>query len=194
MLLEEIAEKVKDCRICPLCKERKRTVPGEGDSNADVILVGEGPGKSEDEQGLPFVGAAGKVLSRLLESIGLSREDVFITNVVKCRPPDNRKPLVDEVAKCRPYLEKQIEAIRPKLICVLGATALEALIGDSNISSLHGKVIQRKGLRFFAMYHPASSLYNNKLESVMFEDMRSLSMILKNMAAGKGEGLDDFLG
>ena len=181
MTLEEIANDVRNCKLCVLCKDRIQAVPGEGSSNADLLFVGEGPGRSEDQQGRPFIGPAGKVLSKLLDSIGLSREDVFITNVVKCRPPENRKPLRDEVTKCRPYLEKQIETIRPKLVCVLGATALEALIGESNLSAQHGKLITRGGLKLFVMYHPASALYNNKLEAVMMEDVRSLSVILKKM-------------
>ncbi len=192
MTLEEIANDVRNCTLCNLCKERMHAVPGEGSSHADVLFVGEGPGRSEDQQGRPFVGSAGKVLSKLLDSIGLSREDVFITNVVKCRPPENRKPLVDEVAKCRPYLEKQIETIRPKLVCVLGATALEALIGESNLSAQHGKLINRRGLKLFVMYHPASTLYNNKMEAVMMDDIRSLLGILKNMDKRESGTLDDF--
>ncbi len=193
MTLEEIANDVRNCKLCVLCIDRIQAVPGEGSSNADLLFVGEGPGRSEDQQGRPFIGAAGKVLSKLLDSIGLSREDVFITNVVKCRPPENRKPLRDEVTKCRPYLEKQIETIRPKLVCVLGATALEALIGDSNLSAQHGKLITRGGLKLFVMYHPASALYNNKLEAVMMEDVRSLSVILKKMDRQETGKLDDFL-
>lgn len=193
MTLEEIANEVRNCRLCNLCKERKHAVPGEGSSNADLLFVGEGPGRSEDEQGRPFVGSAGKVLSKLLDSIGLSREEVFITNVVKCRPPENRKPQVDEVTKCRSYLEKQIETIRPKLICVLGATALEALIGESNLSTQHGKLINRRGLKMFVMYHPASALYNNKMEAVMMEDIRSLLGVLKKMNEGGSGKLDEFL-
>ncbi|MCH8022681.1 MAG: uracil-DNA glycosylase [Thaumarchaeota archaeon] len=193
MTLEEIANEVRNCRLCNLCKERKHAVPGEGSSNADLLFVGEGPGRSEDEQGRPFVGSAGKVLSKLLDSIGLSREEVFITNVVKCRPPENRKPQVDEVTKCRSYLEKQIETIRPKLICVLGATALEALIGESNLSTQHGKLITRRGLKMFVMYHPASALYNNKMEAVMMEDIRSLLGVLKKMNEGGSGKLDEFL-
>jgi len=193
MTLEEIANEVRNCRLCNLCKERKHAVPGEGNSNADLLFVGEGPGRSEDEQGRPFVGSAGKVLSKLLDSIGLSREEVFITNVVKCRPPENRKPQVDEVTKCRSYLEKQIETIRPKLICVLGATALEALIGESNLSTQHGKLINRRGLKMFVMYHPASALYNNKMEAVMMEDIRSLLGVLKKMDEGGSGTLDEFL-
>ncbi len=193
MTLDEIAHDVRNCTLCDLCKERNHAVPGEGSSNADLLFVGEGPGRSEDQQGRPFIGAAGKVLSKLLDSIGLSREDVFITNVVKCRPPENRKPLRDEVTKCRPYLEKQIETIRPKVVCVLGATALEALIGDSNLSAQHGKLITRGGLKLFVMYHPASALYNNKLEAVMMEDVRSLSVILKKMDRQETGKLDDFL-
>ena len=193
MTLEEIANEVRNCRLCNLCKERKHAVPGEGSSNADLLFVGEGPGRSEDEQGRPFVGSAGKVLSKLLDSIGLSREEVFITNVVKCRPPENRKPQVDEVTKCRSYLEKQIETIRPKLICVLGATALEALIGESNLSTQHGKLINRRGLKMFVMYHPASALYNNKMEAVMMEDIRSVLGVLKKMNEGGSGKLDEFL-
>lgn len=193
MTLEEIANEVRNCRLCNLCKERKHAVPGEGSSNADILFVGEGPGRSEDEQGRPFVGSAGKVLSKLLDSIGLSRAEVFITNVVKCRPPENRKPQVDEVTKCRSYLEKQIETIRPKLICVLGATALEALIGESNLSTQHGKLINRRGLKMFVMYHPASALYNNKMEAVMMEDIRSLLGVLKKINEGGSGKLDEFL-
>ena len=193
MTLEEIANDVRNCKLCDLCKDRIQAVPGEGSSTADLLFVGEGPGRSEDQQGRPFIGPAGKVLSKLLDSIGLSREDVFITNVVKCRPPENRKPLRDEVTKCRPYLEKQIETIRPKVVCVLGATALEALIGDSNLSAQHGKLITRGGLKLFVMYHPASALYNNKLEAVMMEDVRSLSVILKKMDRQETGKLDDFL-
>ncbi len=192
MTLDEIANDVKNCTSCNLCKERMHAVPGEGSSKAELLFVGEGPGRSEDQSGRPFVGSAGKVLSKLLDSIGLSREEVFITNVVKCRPPENRRPLVDEVTKCRPYLEKQIETIRPKLVCVLGATALEALIGESNLSSQHGKLITRKGLKLFVMYHPASTLYNNKMEAIMMDDIRSMLGILRSMDQRENGKLDAF--
>ena len=138
------------------------------------MLIGEGPGKNEDEQGRPFVGRAGELLTELLGSVGLDREDVFITNVVKCRPPDNRDPKADEKKSCRPYLERQLERIKPKVIGTLGNHATKSLVGQTGISSIHGEEFEYEGIAVIPLYHPAAGLYNPNLVEEMKEDIKKL--------------------
>jgi len=172
--LEQIAEEVRKCRKCRLHKERRKAVPGEGCRDAHIMFIGEGPGRSEDQQGRPFVGQAGELLEELLASVGLSREEVFITNVVKCRPPNNRAPRKDEIRACRPYLQRQIVVIQPKVIGTLGNHATETLLGEAGIGRLHGKKYAYAGYVLIPLYHPAAGLYNPNLKPEMKEDMRRL--------------------
>jgi DNA polymerase len=144
-----------------------------------VIFVGEAPGEQEDVQGRPFVGAAGKLLTELLESVGVRREDVYITNIVKCRPPKNRPPRKDEAASCKPYLERQLFLINPKVVCPMGNSAIHSLIGkEKSVTELHGKPLQVGNVTFFPMYHPAAALYTFQLRKVLEEDFKNLSAFL----------------
>jgi uracil-DNA glycosylase family 4 len=172
--LERIAGEVVVCERCPLHESRKHAVPGEGPADASVVIVGEGPGGSEDEQGRPFVGSAGRNLDGLLSHAGLKREDVFITNVVKCRPPGNRRPRRGELDACHPYLRRQLETINPRLIVLLGDTALKEFFPDATLGALHGKVTRRGEQEFFATYHPASMIYNQSLGATLEEDFAKL--------------------
>ncbi len=178
-LLEEIAEQICSCQRCPLGETRTRAVPGAGPEDAHIMFVGEGPGRDEDLQGEPFVGKAGQVLTKLLQNIGLSREDVFITNIVKCRPPDNRDPHPDEVIACREYLDGQICLIRPKLICTLGRPALQTLIDPAaSVMKVNGTVIRQDGLTFVPLIHPAAGLHNENMKEPIKDGFKSLGRIL----------------
>ena len=147
------------------------------------MFVGEGPGEQEDVQGHPFVGAAGKLLTELLQSIDLARHDVYITNVVKCRSPNNRPPRKDESAACRPYLERQISLIQPKVICPMGNSAIRAFLdSDESVTALHGIPFEKDSITYFPMYHPAAALYTFSLKKVMEEDFRKLRGLLDSMA------------
>jgi DNA polymerase len=147
------------------------------------MFVGEAPGEQEDVQGRPFVGAAGKLLTELLQSIDLARHDVYITNVVKCRPPNNRPPRKDESAACRPYLERQISPIQPKVICLMGNSAIRAFLdSDESVTALHGIPFEKDSITYFPMYHPAAALYTFSLKKVMEEDFRKLRGLLDSMA------------
>ena len=177
--LEEQANKIRLCTSCPLSCSRTLAVPGEGCSHADVMFIGEAPGSEEDSQGRPFVGAAGKKLDALLLSIDLKRDDIFITNVVKCRPPMNRVPTLDEIKLCFPYLQKQISIVNPKIVCSLGNTALETLTGFRFISRVHGKLLKKSNLLIFPMYHPAATLHNPLLKSTAEIDFLKLKESIK---------------
>jgi len=177
--LETLARMIRACNRCPLAGTRTNAVPGEGSPGARVLFVGEGPGQVEDETGRPFVGPAGQLLDELLASIGLARADVFITNIVKCRPPRNRAPLPDEREACKPYLGKQIEFIRPLVLCTLGGPALAVVGGTENsISRQHGTIIPKKHYRLLPLYHPAAALHNPNLRSTQFEDIKELRRLL----------------
>jgi uracil-DNA glycosylase len=158
-------------------------VPGEGPSDASVVIIGEGPGRNEDLQGRPFVGAAGKQLDGLLKDAGLVRDDVYITNVVKCRPPENRRPTEAEADACHPYLERQIELLRPRVVVLLGDSALKRFLPDQTLSGAHGRLFNRGGLALFPTYHPAAMIYNRGLEKVSSEDFKALGKILEELGA-----------
>jgi len=179
-LLDAIASEIRDHVPCgfEICEQATNLVPGEGSATAAVVLVGEAPGAKEDESGRPFVGSAGKLLDRLLEEAGLARADVFITNVVKARPPGNRDPKADEVAHHLPWLEAQLDVIRPKLLVPLGRHALARFAPDAKITQAHGSVIERDGRRLFPMFHPAAALRNPKLRETLHEDARALRAAL----------------
>jgi uracil-DNA glycosylase len=175
-LLDAIAEEIREHVPCgfEVCEQATNLVPGEGSATASVVLVGEAPGASEDRTGRPFVGAAGKLLDQLLEEAGLVRDDVFITNVVKARPPGNRDPRADEVAHHLPWLEAQLEVIKPRLIVPLGRHALGRFVPDVKITQAHGSVVERDGRSMFPMFHPAAALRNRDLRATLFADARSL--------------------
>lgn len=180
--LEEISTQVQSCRLCPLYQNTTYGVPGEGNPDAEIFFIGEGPGKKEDELGRPFVGAAGKFLQSLLEHIGLTRNDVFIANVVKHRPPGNRDPLPEEVSACWPYLQKQLEIIQPKMIVMLGRHSTARFLQGESISKIHGKPFRKSdGIVYYPMYHPAAALYNGSLRETMFTDMARIPVILKKI-------------
>jgi len=169
----ELAEVVRDCRACELCKARKQAVLGVGDVQADWLFVGEGPGAEEDERGEPFVGQAGKLLDAMLASIGIKRgEDVYIANAVKCRPPGNRTPEVHEIAACHPYLERQIALIRPRLIIALGRPAAQTLLNtEIKIGASRGRCFERNGIPVIVTYHPAYLLRNLEDKAKAWEDL-----------------------
>jgi uracil-DNA glycosylase family 4 len=167
------------CTACPLHQRRIQAVPGSGPASARIMAVGEGPGETEDRLGKPFVGAAGNVLTRLLQSIGLERDDIYITNTVKCRPPGNRDPESSEIEACAPFLDAQIEIIRPDLILVLGRHALARLLpGAGGITQLHGRRVARGDRIYVPLYHPAAALYNAGLMRTLEEDMLKVRQYL----------------
>ncbi|MCK4891067.1 MAG: uracil-DNA glycosylase [Candidatus Pacebacteria bacterium] len=185
MLLEELNNQILKCEKCALSKTRTNVVPGEGSSNAEIMFIGEGPGKKEDEQGRPFIGAAGKLLDKLIELIGLTREDIYIANVVKCRPPGNRDPLPDEVDACRPWLDQQIKIIKPKLIVLLGRHSMDRFLPNQKISIDHGKPKRRNGQVYYPIYHPAAALYRNGLLEDLEKDFKRIPKVLKIIKESK---------
>ena len=197
--LAEVAEEVARCKKCRLWSSRTNSVPGHGNQDADVMFIGEAPGYNEDLEGKPFVGVAGKFLDQLLGLAGLKRSEVFITNVLKCRPPRNRDPLPDEVEACGPYLERQISIIRPKLVVCLGRHSASYVLsrggvrvrskpGGISISAVRGQVFKAcfEGLAFLIMptYHPAAGLYNPKLKDKLMEDFVSIGRVLMGIREG----------
>lgn len=172
--LSQIASEIAKCEKCKLYSTRKRTVPGEGPDNAKIMFIGEGPGYHENEQGRPFVGQAGKFLDELLASIQMKRADVFIANVVKCRPPQNRDPEPDELAACNDYLERQIALINPKAIVTLGRYSMEKFFPGAKVSSIHGQAKKVKGRLVVAMFHPAAALHQPKYRTMIEEDFKKL--------------------
>ena len=178
--MEILDAEIKTCTKCELHKGRKNAVPGEGPADAKIMFVGEGPGLNEDEQGRPFVGAAGKLLTELIESIGLSRSDVFITNIVKCRPPNNRPPRKSEVEACNPYLAEQVRLINPTIVCPLGTPAIISILGENySATKSHGQPTRRDDHTILPMYHPAAALYDASLKGVLSSDFRILKQLLE---------------
>jgi len=185
--LDGLAAEVRRCGACPLSKGRKNAVPGEGSARSGIVFVGEAPGAKEDAQGRPFVGSAGKLLSALLKKNGLLREEVFITNTVKCRPPGNRPPKAQEMNACRPFLHRQLHLLRPRLVCTLGNSPLHSLVGAGlNISEVHGKPTEAGGLRFLPLYHPAAILYRRRLMADMEHDFELVGKIAREAPAAPG--------
>ncbi|MFW9809667.1 MAG: uracil-DNA glycosylase [Candidatus Thorarchaeota archaeon] len=172
--LEDLHEAIRHCTRCPLHETRTIAVPGEGPYDASVMFVGEAPGAKEDETGRPFVGRSGELLVSLLEEIGLTRADVFITSILKCRPPKNRTPKQFEINVCRPYLEQQIELIQPKVIVLLGGVAISSLIGHWKVSEAHGRFYESGSNAFFMTYHPAAAFRFPKVKEKMREDFKRL--------------------
>lgn len=172
--LAQIAREVAGCEKCRLCKSRTKVVPGQGNSQPEIMFIGEGPGADEDRQGLAFVGRAGQLLTQIIEAMGLTRDQVFIGNVVKCRPPDNRTPMPDEMASCIPYLERQIALLKPKVIVALGATAVKGLFNDPKISIMRqrGTWMSYQGIDTMPTLHPAYLLRNPPAKREVWEDMK----------------------
>jgi len=172
--LATIATAIAACQRCKLCTTRNQTVPGEGNLSPELMFVGEGPGADEDEQGRPFVGMAGQLLTKMIEAMGLKREEVFIANIVKCRPPGNRVPEPDEIAACMPYLERQILALKPKIICSLGNTPLRALMGDDKmgITKVRGQHLNWRGFTLIPTFHPSYLLRNPPAKKPCWEDLQ----------------------
>lgn len=190
--LEKIAVDVRGCPLCKLARTRKNAVPGEGQISAKVMFIGEAPGRSEDEKGKPFVGAAGRILDDLLKKAGIERSQVFITNIVKCRPPTNRVPEEDELIACRPYLDRQIALIKPKVICILGRTAYSSILGGSSITANRGKIVERSGQKYFSTFHPAAVIYNKNLLSTLEADLKKLAAEINKEEESKAS-LEDYL-
>ncbi|WP_175059243.1 type-4 uracil-DNA glycosylase [Thermococcus sp. 2319x1] len=189
--MKGLEEKIKACKKCPLGELRTNAVPGSGSYDAKIMFVGEAPGYWEDQKGLPFVGRAGKVLDELLESVGLKREEVYITNVVKCRPPNNRDPMEEEIKACSPYLDKQIDIIRPKIIVPLGRYSMAYILNKFGfeaepISKMHGKILEAGTLFgkvvIMPMYHPAVALYKPQLREELEKDFKKLKEVLESLS------------
>jgi DNA polymerase len=176
--LTELYQQIAQCFKCEIAKLRCKVVPGEGAENAAIMLIGEAPGWHEDQQGRPFVGPAGQFLDRLLASINLDRRKVYIANVIKCRPPDNRDPLPTEIQNCRQWLDKQIEIISPRMIVTLGRYSMARYFPGKSISKIHGTAQKRDGIIYYAMYHPAAALHQQSLKQAIETDMLKIPKIL----------------
>lgn len=181
-ILKEVAAEVSICTKCDLCKGRTKAVPGEGNPQASILFIGEGPGFNEDRQGRPFVGPAGQFLEELLASINLKRSDVFITNVVKCRPPNNRDPEPGEIAACNDYLDRQIAAINPEVIVTLGRHSMAKFFGSEKVSVIHGRARRIGGRVCIAMYHPAAGLHQASLKDTIRADFKKIPLIIEQAA------------
>jgi uracil-DNA glycosylase family 4 len=187
--LEEIRMELGDCRRCKLHRTRHTLVFGEGNKKARLMIIGEGPGYEEDIQGRPFVGKAGQLLTNILRSIHLQREEVYITNIIKCRPPQNRNPEPDEIQSCYPFLTRQIQAIQPQIICTLGTFAAQTLLKtDAKITTLRGKFYEFAGIKVFPTYHPAYLLRNPQRKREVWEDVKQISKWMVHHA-----GIDSYL-
>jgi uracil-DNA glycosylase family 4 len=191
--LEQSSDEIRGCTRCRLHQGRTTAVPGEGSASTEVVFIGEGPGLNEDRQGRPFVGQAGSLLTELIASIGWRREDVFITNIVKCRPPGNRDPQPDEVAACAPYLQRQLEVLEPALLVTLGRHSMGRFMPGARIGQAHGTVrpsdpsVGPAGAHVFAMYHPAAALHQQSLRQTLFDDMRAVPAALVDARADREE-------
>ena len=182
--LDDVKNRVISCTNCSLSKSRTNAVPGTGNYHSDIIFVGEAPGRNEDLQGKPFVGTAGQILSEALEYAGFARDQVYITNVVKCRPPNNRQPIAEERTACRPYLSEELEIIKPKIICILGNTAYSSLLDGSAITKNRGKIVKSNGRLYFVTVHPAAIIYNPGLRQVLKDDFVLLAQALDKLRKG----------
>ena len=184
--LSQLNEKMINCSQCILRSGCKNVVPGEGSANAEIMFIGEGPRQKEDELGRPFVGAAGKFLDEMLGIINLKREEVYIANIVKCRPPQNRDPLPEEAAECWPWLIEQIRIIQPKLIVTLGRHSMERFLPNQKISQIHGRAMRREiddiGKQvFYTLYHPAAALYNGSMRELLIKDFKRIPKVIEKI-------------
>ena len=188
--LKQLYAEIARCQKCEIARSRTRAVPGEGAENAEIMFIGEAPGYHEDQQGRPFVGPAGQYLDRLLTSINLKRQDVYITNVIKTRPPSNPDPLPNEIINCQPWLDRQIELIHPKMIVTLGRYSMAKFFPGKTISKIHGTAMKQDGVLYFAMYHPAAALHQQSLRQAIDADMLKIPAFLaeaKNISETKPE-------
>jgi uracil-DNA glycosylase family 4 len=176
--LTDLCKEIANCRQCDLAKERNKVVPGEGAEDAVIAFIGEAPGWHEDQQGHPFVGPAGQFLDELLASIGMKRQEVYICNVLKCRPPSNRDPLPIEIKTCQQWLDRQLQLIRPKMIVTLGRYSMAKFFPGETISRIHGKAREEGGVTYYAMYHPAAALHQQKLRETIMADMLRIPSLL----------------
>jgi len=188
--LENIKENVVECTKCELSKTRTNSVPGKGNFHSSVMFVGEAPGKNEDLHGEPFIGIAGKKLSAALEEARITRDDVYITNIVKCRPPKNRVPTTNERNTCQEYLKQEISIIKPKIICILGNTAFNSLLGGSEITKFRGKLVRKNNQLYFLTVHPAATIYNQELIKVLNRDIRKLFDLITELKNNKKITID----
>jgi uracil-DNA glycosylase family 4 len=179
--LTELCQQIALCHKCDIARLRTNVVPGEGAENAEIMFIGEAPGWHEDQQGRPFVGQAGQFLDQLLLSINLKRPQVYIANVIKCRPPENRDPLPTEIQNCAPWLESQISIIKPKMIVTLGRYSMAKYFPGKSISKIHGTAVKRDGMIYFAMYHPAAALHQGSLRQDIEADMQKIPKLLADM-------------
>ncbi|MBC8502591.1 MAG: uracil-DNA glycosylase [Candidatus Nitrosopumilus sp. bin_32a] len=188
--LETIKQNVIKCTKCNLCKTRTNSVPGKGNFHSNVIFVGEAPGRNEDRNGEPFIGVAGKKLSIALEGAGVSRDDIYITNIVKCRPPKNRVPTTIERETCQEYLKQEISIIKPKIICILGNTAFNSILGGSEITKFRGKLVRKNNQLYFLTVHPAATIYNQELITVLKKDIVKLFDLIIELKNNKKVKID----
>ncbi len=179
--LAALNEQVRRCQACRLARGRTNAVPGSGSPTADIMFIGEAPGFHEDQQGIPFVGAAGKFLDQLLASIDLARKDVFIANVIKCRPPNNRDPQPDELETCRPFLDQQIELIKPRIIVTLGRFSMRLAFPDASISRIHGTPKRIGDIVYYPLFHPAAALHQPRYRTFIEEDFLRLPQLLADL-------------
>src|SRR5665647_289995 len=187
--LDNIKQQISDNNVCPeLAKTATQQVFGDGNPNADLVFIGEAPGKNEDLQGKPFVGAAGQFLNEMLETIGLKREDIYITNIVKYRPPENRDPLPEEKEAFLPYLQAQLDAIQPLLVVTLGRHSMNCFLPDLQISKVHGQPQRYKGHVYLPLYHPAAALYNGAMRQTLINDFATIPQIMKLIAQENAKG------
>lgn len=178
MTLDELHIECKKCQKCRLRATCTQVVPGEGNPQAEILFIGEGPGQNEDKQGRPFCGAAGRLLDEMISSIGLKREEVFIANMIKCRPPENRDPLPDELDACSPWLDQQIEIMKPKVIVTLGRFSMAKMLPGTRISEVHGKVFKNPPFIVIPLYHPAVGLYKASMKETLLQDFKSIKLYL----------------
>ena len=182
---EEVSAQIAGCTKCPLANMgRTHIVPGEGNMNADLMFIGEGPGQEEDRQGRPFVGPSGMLLTKMIEAMGMERKDVYIANIVKCRPPGNRNPLPEEAEACLPHLRAQFALIRPKIVVLLGKIACTYTVGNISVMREHGKWIEKKGVLFMPTFHPSALLRDPALKRAAWEDLKKVRDRLKELAEG----------
>ena len=173
--LDKIALDIKNCKLCLLCSNRKNTIPGEGGFLKKLMIIGEAPGYHEDRSGRPFIGAAGKILRNTLSKNDINIQDVFITNIIKCRPPNNRPPYINEKKICIQYLERQILVLQPKIICLLGNVVSSYILGIKSITKERGRILHNKDLNYFVTYHPAATIYNRNLLNIFEQDIKKLA-------------------
>lgn len=189
--LEKLAAEIAQCQRCSLAKGRTRTVPGQGPADAKLLFIGEAPGFHEDRQGVPFVGAAGRFLEELLASIGMTRDDVYICNVIKCRPPNNRDPLPAEIEACRSHLDRQIAVVRPRIVVTLGRFSMARYFPNTSITQIHGRAKKIGDILYLPLFHPAAALHQPRYRTAIEQDFLKIPDLLKQAAAMEGDGPEE---